>query len=768
MKSDLIKRFIRIIAVFCILMLSLISYDNIYAAAAKWINIGNLHNFYQEHGSEPEEDYGDTQQFGMRWPAFWFNQDCQAAKGFWIGVKDFDDPIASTVYSHKVVHCGPRPRAEIEQNEVMPIPYDESGIGLLMKGRISHPDVFVDNVFASDLEYDDVVEVIDPDLKADRLLLNRYHTSVGISGVRKIYAYGQQNHDNFHIQEFVFTNTGICSKDESITHSDTLKEVFFHWQYRIAISFEGTVEGTTIDWVGNPGWGTIRDMRWGKNTMNEAIGEHPQNPKTESLYPSDNLMNKFDFGVDEYHDNGSIIRGFYTWHGYHSEATYDNIGSPNVLGYQADGRLGSTQFVGIVALHADVDVNQDPNDPNSDDINQPFTSVKIESNDQTTTNNDQFSETRMKDEYNRFCAFGYPEKSQAEEVGDGYPNIDADVGGGGYSQAIAFGPYTMAPGDSVRIVLAECVAGLDRATAHKVGQNWYKAQIDGESVSVDMPDPDDPNHPLITKTITKDGGANDYKNAWVYTGKDSLLKTFRNAMNLWNNGLDLGDQQPPDPPSTFMVESQGNRIFLSWTNNAESHERFEGYKIYRALGEIDSTYHEIADLSISNDSLANEYSDYTAFRGQSYYYYIVSYDNGTTNNGVPLHSSPFWTRTNKGAYLLKPPSDTMEDIRVVPNPYNIRNRSMQYVGESNKIMFLNLPAACKIRIFTERGDLIYTMDHEGSGDARWDLITSSRQIVVSGVYIVHFEVMDDIHDVTTGELLIPKGKSTYRKFVIIR
>jgi hypothetical protein len=78
----------------------------------------------------------------------------------------------------------------------------------------------------------------------------------------------------------------------------------------------------------------------------------------------------------------------------------------------------------------------------------------------------------MTDEYNRFCAFGYPEKSQAEEVGDGYPNIDANVGGGGYSQAIAFGPYTMAPGDSVRIVLAEGAAGISRLIGHAVGRNW--------------------------------------------------------------------------------------------------------------------------------------------------------------------------------------------------------------------------------------------------------------------------------------------------------
>jgi hypothetical protein len=121
---------------------------------------------------------------------------------------------------------------------------------------------------------------------------------------------------------------------------------------------------------------------------------------------------------------------------------------------------------------------------------------------------------------------------------------------------------------------------------------------------------------------------------------------------------------------------------------------------------------------------------------------------------VSVTQQPFWTRTNKGAYLLKPPSQTLDNIRIVPNPFNIRNTTTQYTGktEQNKIMFLNLPEKCTIRIFTERGDLIYTVNHEGSGDNRWDLITSSRQIVVSGVYVAHFEIPDDIKD--TWEILL--------------
>jgi len=84
-------------------------------------------------------------------------------------------------------------------------------------------------------------------------------------------------------------------------------------------------------------------------------------------------------------------------------------------------------------------------------------------------------------------------------------------------------------------------------------------------------------------------------------------------------------------------------------------------------------------------------------------------------------------------------------------------------------MFLNIPAFCTIKIYTERGDLIKTIEHtNGSGDATWESVTSSRQVVVSGIYIAYFEVTEDYHDPVTGELLYKKGEQTIQKFVIIR
>ena len=155
---------------------------------------------------------------------------------------------------------------------------------------------------------------------------------------------------------------------------------------------------------------------------------------------------------------------------------------------------------------------------------------------------------------------------------------------------------------------------------------------------------------------------------------------------------------------------------------------------------------------------------------------MVTFDDGSNNNsnlnpGGPLESSRFWTQTNEPANLKRQAGTSLEQIRVVPNPYNIKARELQFgTGAArDRILFVDIPPFCTIKIFTERGDLIQTIEHtDGSGDEPWDQTTSSRQIVVSGVYIAHFEVTEDYTDPNTGEMTFRKGESTYRKFVIIR
>lgn len=699
-----------------------------FAQEVKWMSIGDLHNWYSAAGSEIE--VGRTgqvsdQQDGLRYPAFYRVQDNQASKGLWLGASNFYDPVVDKNYDKKVVHAGPR-HLDIE-NETMPV-------SITMDGKYDHPNVFVDGDPATNLQYLDYVDNVDPSLKSDRKINNIVQTSLGVQMKRTIYAFAHPDHQNYHIQEYVFTNNGCFDKDCNTSYEQTLEGFQVYLQYRYAISREGMV------YDGN--W-LPQSAAWGHNTMNDVIGENPE----------DLSMN------DQFYDDGEIMRAFFSWQGYHSDASFDNIGGPNAPG---EGHLGAAQFVGVVTLHADTS----PSD-NSDDIQQPSTTWFITSDDPTTSGNDQYNETKSINEYTNYMTVGHPDQSQAEIVGSGFANQfnDPRTGSnpGGTSQGIGFGPYTLAPGDSIRIVLAEGAAGLSREMCYVIGQNWKN------DVHTDIfPDGSDLQNHMVSN-YNRGSGKNLYKNSWVFTGADSIIKTFKRAkynFELMQSGQSL--PETPQPPSIFNVTSGGDRIIIDWTNEPESGAGFDGYNLYRLKFKPDTTLFSYnvsqGELNPLDESIAtiwelslgqNSYEDLSAERGFDYFYFLEAFDNGTNDDKV-LNSSKFFTITNKAASLKRPAGENFEDIRVVPNPFHISARDFQYgVSAPDRLMFLNIPPVCTIRIFTERGDLIETIEHtDGSGDEAWNSITSSRQLIVSGLYIAHFED--------------PEGGSAVRKFTVIR
>jgi hypothetical protein len=135
-----------------------------------------------------------------------------------------------------------------------------------------------------------------------------------------------------------------------------------------------------------------------------------------------------------------------------------------------------------------------------------------------------------------------------------------------------------------------------------------------------------------------------------------------------------------------------------------------------------------------------------------YYVSVTSMDFGSPASGLPaLESSPVNSAIQE--YPLTP-SDTVAakhlDVYVYPNPYRI---DANYAGQgyenrlgnlppdrARRIHFANLPAVCKISIFSLDGDLIRSWEHDYSPtdpqamhDA-WDLITRNTMLVVSGLY----------------------------------
>ncbi|HVO73671.1 MAG TPA: hypothetical protein VMT35_06585 [Ignavibacteriaceae bacterium] len=687
----------------------------------KWIRTGELHQWFSNGGAEIE--YGrrsraflaTDQLDGLRWPGEYINnKGDNVGKALWIGTTNFTDPVNNVTYPYKVI-CAGRQNMNLN-SEIYPVE-------LTLVGKYERPNVFVDNSRASDIEFDDETDVIDPTIPADRMIINRVNTPIGISMTRKIYAFSQQYNDNYFIIEYVFKNTGLIDNQGNTMSPRKLTGVRFHFQYRYGFAGEAYVNA----------WPPPSGSSWGRNTINDVIG---QDANHLGIPPND-------------------FRAFWEYYGPYSTAPsiQDDIGLPR---YTDGSIMAGTDFAGVVVLHAD----KSPQD-HSDDLLQPSTTQFMGSD-----NDDQglgpYDAGLMNRKYNRMAA-GHPLQTDAEQVGKdpvtGWPTNPADIFGtdpGGYSAVQGFGPYTLDPGDSIRIVVAECVAGImnNRDMVKNITRNWY-----------------DNNAPFILPGGSTTNDRNVYKNTWVFTGKDSLFQTFRRARDNFNSGFNI--PQPPPPPNEFKVESGGNRIKLSWSNNAESSPNFDGYLLYRAEGRTDSTWKLI--FSCNKNNVVNSFDDQSARRGFGYFYYIQSKDDGSTNNiepGVPLVSGKFFARTSNAypAYLTRPPGNSLSEIRVVPNPYNINARDLQF-GQSSpdRLAFYGLPPFCTIKIYTETGDLIETIEHtSSSGDELWHSLTSSRQLVVSGLYIAYFEVTQDVYDDQTGTLLFKKGDNTFRKFIVIR
>jgi len=702
-------------SIFFFIILYFIGINSINLAQdIRWLRIGQLQTPINEIGAEYENEFpeGNTNYFS--WPALYgIDQNTCRMKGLWIGCKDFYDPVEKKLKGVKVIGSGPR-NASDRVNQIF-----EKEIKLV--GRNLHPVVIVDDQKASPLDNYDKLDSLDENLPSDRMVLVRFNTSIGISVTKKVYAFSQPNHDDYVIHEYIFKNTGIYNRAGDV-YKQTLKDVWFYFVYRYAFA------GVTSSGFGST-WGAFSST-WGNSTINHAFGQNPSSP--DFTDPNSPIYN---------------MRGFYSWYGPNKDrpVSYDeDWGCPNE---SEDGVLGSAKFAGCVTLHADVSPKN-----SSDDVFQPKTTWFIGSDiTAMQANVSQYDEVFMGDRYD-IMSEGHAPRQHDEVVGNDYPINYTDPRrqtGGGTSQGQGFGPYTLEPGDSVRIVFAEAVNGLSWEKCREIGNNWLQWRNNS---------PTKP--PLLLPDGTQTQNHNLYKKLWVYTGKDSILKSFRSAMKNFQSNFKV--PQAPPPPKTFKVTSGGDRIKLEWSDNADSWPHFNGYVIYRAEGRVldyRTKYEKIFECDKSN--VVHSFDDKTAKRGFDYYYYIQTKDDGTQNDiepGKPLYSSPFWTVTNRPATLQRPPvTSTLDSVRVVPNPYDIRARIFQFGDKSqyDRIAFYGLPPVCKLKIFTERGDLIWEKDHtRGTGDELWDSLTKYGQIVSSGIYILYVET--------------PDGRSVFRKFVIIR
>lgn len=667
----------------------------------KWMNAGGLQNFYVDIGNEIEIARALGQQDGLRYPAIYPGMDSQAAKGMWFGAKNVKDDAGNT-YPVRVLHVGPRVSGQgfffpVEFKTISKYPVPEVNV----EGALSYLE-------------DSGVDEVDPSIPADRIIDNTVNTAMGVTMRRRIMQFSNEYHENYHIIEYTFTNTGNTDADAEIElPNNTVEDFFVYFQKRWAVNF--SIRYT----IGNP-------TAWGFNTMNDRVGD--------GLGPN--------YGYDD-------LTADYSWHGYYNQFTaYDNVAAPiwipsandinrgGLTAADTTGRLGAWQFVGSVNIHADTSPSDETND-----ASQPFTMNQIGSDDALTSGNDPFNGSKMIQEYDLMSQGRVPRHAYiVEPTGqDGFlsPKGDPSLGtSGGWSSGMGYGPYTLGPGEDVKIVIAEASAGMGYEKAKEVGEAYKKGTINARQ-----------------------------KNEEFFKGRDSLFTTYRRAVAAYTS-LDV--PEPPLPPSVFNINGGGDGIYMDWVYDGDL-SKVDGFEIYRAAQRRDSAYTLVADLPSSATTFVDSDDNPIGgpIRGLDYYYYIQARGKASDNSGSALtpsgvlRSNRYLTQSYDPARLKRPQGESASAIRVVPNPY-IRNSSNTLSfeqGSADRIAFFDIPGKCTITIYTELGEKVKTIYHtDGSGDDYWDLFTDERQKIASGLYIAVVE--NTGNDERSGE-------KTVLKFVVI-
>ncbi len=163
--------------------------------------------------------------------------------------------------------------------------------------------------------------------------------------------------------------------------------------------------------------------------------------------------------------------------------------------------------------------------------------------------------------------------------------------------------------------------------------------------------------------------------------------------------------------------------------------------------------------------------DLNAFNGFTYYYTVTSFDRDydvrTSSQGLvkfdhcqPVQgdSFPCPEELFRIATKLNPQND-LRQIYAVPNPYRSGSSAFSTPNyhnfPDNKMRFVNVPANCKLRIYTPAGDLVWEFDNvDGTGNIPWNTTNLAGRPVSSGIYIYRVE--------------IPGGEGVFGRIIVIR
>ncbi len=690
----------------------------------------------------------------LSWPGAWStNNDDERRtyanyKGFVIGARNVPEPQYHDIVSPYMVGQRDGRNDGVQEQPIFIVQPDTSATGwnriqFLFKGRLvrrtyrqDYPDVSVNGVVSghywrprvpgqtvelvgdeADAPYQE--DAIDPTIPCDLQIETYSWTRMGIANSRMVYTFVDRDNDDAHFWHWRLINDGIWGrlgidmvdsegpwpKVEGVMHS-----FMFQW--------DRTSAGAIV--TGSSGEAN-NDSIWDYYGR-DYDGARSEDMRLVWVRDGDQDVSKFPA-----YPNGST----------------DDTGDPHPL----TGDLLTAKAGGLQFLHYDMsttDRRDDPAQPRTIGWVNYGTLIQTSVDGHEAKYNQMLWGLEKSGEYYRGDVTSTPGRGAHPYGGSWIKASNDPATSGAYwpgralgvdievtdvEQQAAYGPKDMAAYDTLNMIVALGVNGLDMQTAQQVGRDWMAGTVtDAE------------------------------KNARVFSAKDSLFRTMRQAKAVYeaatfddghggvrhaSTRYELEDafraavddgilSLSPPAPATFDVEDGSGHIALSWTLNTSTGSDIAGWRLYRALGgfKSDSAWTLVGEFPPGQLS----HRDDDAKVGYGYYYYLTTFD-------AEGHESTMHTRTSDPAMrgLTNPVGTAAPRARLAldqnaPNPFNPSTTIRFAVRESG-------PAS--LVIYDVGGGrvraLVSGLLRAGAPDAAWDGTAASGRDVASGTYIYRLE-----------------------------
>jgi len=560
-------------------------------------------------------------------------------------------------------------------------------------------------------------EEFDP-LKAEEGTFLQFNTNTGVTVTRRSYVWSYPGYSDFIIYDYIFKNTGeIVSllSAETVPNTDafqqTLRDVYFAFHSAISVSTKDKINFyNDLSCVAAGAFG------WQRPYYNFYHIEDE-----ETLF----FSTHYNGGKEPPPENCGFVKDNEAW----KTRFGDELMSPAAFGWKmihADATGQTPRASAKPDFYRIDNFKQNPSPPTDLEFFKTNEASPQEYYEFATT---QTIRDQLGNPGNRFNIFTF-----------------------------TYGPYTLAPGDSVRFVLAEVAGVMD-----------YHQVIAG-----------DPEGHFPDSTI-----------AAILRNAENARRAVEWGLGATVDGIPLAADapEPPPAPQTDAVNAsvglETPAIAVTWDNVAEATtlvdgsgatfydgaEDLDGYRIYRSRdfqysSDTQDPVLRGAAWTLLRDIPRSEISQYwdeelqryrfvdeSVSFGFRYGYYVSAYrttpgswtsangtvvtDLGELESGSHRRSAPTGAQAGPVASM---------DVYAVPNPYVYGDAARSF-GQSDpyKIEFRNLPERAAIRIFTISGDLIRTINHGPdergnlSGTAEWDQKSDSGLLVAPGLYVFNVD-----------------------------